>query len=169
MQRIGTVFVFILIGVIASSAVFAQQRQASERPTAGQIDNYIRQQRAAIEKYYQGQIEELKLRAKVQAEDVKKAGLASLANKDAARRRRLIDEQGLDVKDSTITEQEKAAAEKLIAEQQQRIKARLERAIAQLEKSKKYALEVTLADAKRRLKRDLLGARPEPRRGVVTG
>ena len=153
MKRIQGVFIIFLIAVVPASAVFAQQ--ASGRQRAGQIEEYIRQQRAATEKYYQNQVEELKLRAKVQAEQGRSAALGALADEDAARKRRQIDEQGFAGKESLISQDENAAAEKLIAEQQQRIKSRLERAIAQLEKSKKYALEVTLVDMRQRLRRDL--------------
>lgn len=175
-----------------------EQQVKHQKEQLEEIKRYISRQRQEIEALYQGRLTDVRLRAEAKIrllEVADKAVYSSLAAQaEVAKKVLHIDNYGyivpwylkaktermLQLKGDYISyrdfknEIEKstkrfAVAQSRIAERKSNILASLESAVIILERQKKYALTVRLAELEKRLKENVLAPKPRATHGVVTG
>jgi len=181
----------MLPGVV-NSAVGKEQPQKEQLE---EIEKYISQRRRDIENFYIGELTELRLRAEAEIrllEVADKGVYASLAAQAKiaktvlrisnygyfapwyleAKTERMLQLKGEHYCDlDTIKKSPKrfAVAQSRIAEAKNDILARFGWGAVDLEKNRRYALDIGLVELEKRLKENVLAPKPEPTHGVVTG
>lgn len=167
----------VLSGMVYADAGEKQEQRAITTPknSLQDIERYISQSRKRIEYYYASRLEELELRAEEEFELFVESEMDALdsaavsadllfATHGIIPANYIMNENGLMLPIEIV-----ALAENRIAEKEEEILESLELDIANLEKKKKYALNVGLVDSERRLKRDAFRPEPKPTHGVVMG
>jgi len=186
-----TIWVFAAVAILPAVVnVAAAEKQLQQEPKnkneqAEKIERYLAQQRRLIEDYYSDQATELQLRLQAQiaalevAEGVVCAPLAAQAEVAKS----VLQINNYDYGQAgcfgttyyrpilTIEQEARkfAAVQSRIAEKKNDILARFEWGLSDLERQKRYALTVGLAELENQLAQNLLRAEPEETRGMVTG
>jgi len=176
-----TIWLFMALTVLSGMVYAApdeKQKQRSITTTTDrlrEIERYISQSKKGTESYYANRLKELKLQAEEEIKQSEKSEMDAIA--DAAVSVDVLlgtygfipanyikNENGL-----MLPKEQVALAESRIAEKKKKILENLEQDEAKLEKRKKHALTVGLADVEKRLKDNAFKPKPKPTHGVVIG
>ena len=172
------VWMFIVVVMLSGVANAAADKKQRQQEQLEEIEKYISRQRQKIEDSYVGKSTDLRLRVE------EEIGLLEVADKaiyDPLAAQAEVAETVLQINGyeavpygrfQTTTETPRkrfAVAQSRIAEVKNDILAKCEFGAIRLEKQKRYALTVGLPELERKLKENVLAAKPKPTHGVITG
>ncbi len=173
-----TVWMFIVVTILSVGVDTAAGKKQSQQEQLQETEKYISWQRQKIEDSYIGRSIDLRLRAEGEIRLLEVADKAIYRPLDVQAE---VAETVLQINGSetvpygrfeitTATSPKRfAVAQSRIAEVKNDILAKYEWEAVTLEKLKRYALTVGLIELEKRLKENVLAAKPEPTHGVITG
>ena len=190
-----TVWMFIVVTILSVGVDTAAGKKQSQQEQLQEIEKYISWQRQKIEDSYIGRSIDLRLRAEgeirllevadkatyrpldVQAEVAETVlqingsetvpyGRFEITTATSPKRFAVAQSRIGEVKNDVLRF---AVAQSRIAEVKNDILAKYEWEAVTLEKLKRYALTVGLIELEKRLKENVLAAKPKPTHGVITG
>jgi len=173
-----TVWMFIVVTILSVGVDTAAGKKQSQQEQLQEIEKYISWQRQKIEDSYIGRSIDLRLRAEGEIRLLEVADKATYRPLDVQAE---VAETVLQIigyenvpygcfEITTVTSPKRfAVAQSRIGKVKNDILAKYEWEAVTLERLKRYALTVGLIELEKRLKENVLAAKPEPTHGVITG
>jgi len=172
------VWMFIVVVMLSGVANAAAGKKQNQQERLEEIEKYISRQRQRIEDSYIGKSTDLRLRAEGEIKLLEVADKAIYRPLDvqAEVAETVLQINGYEnvpygrFEAATETSSKRfAVAQSRISEVKNDILAKCEFGAIRLEKLKRYALTVGLPELERKLKENVLAAKPKPTHGVITG
>jgi predicted RNA-binding protein with RPS1 domain len=170
MKKMRLVMTFVAAIFVLADNCTAQETYANGETEVriAEIANYIAEQRAQTELWYQGRVEEVAAWGQKQFEAFVEAENQGLAHADNIRRTYLHDHHLPLPEGTTLSDEQIAASEVRIAEKENEIETQLKRIIEPIEARRQHILEVLLPRLEEQLIRGAASPDRESPRGIVT-